>query len=131
MRTADLTLELLRQGQPATLRVQGRSMWPTLTAGDLITVEAKENYYLGDVVAFDSGRDSLIVHRLVEVDQDRYRTRGDYLINCDEWMGKSQICGCVVGVQRQWISRLTRTFFGATWIRLGIRQWRVWRAKRD
>ena len=131
MRPADLTLELLHQGQPATLRVQGRSMWPTLTAGDLITVEAKESYHLGDVVAFDNGRDSLIVHRLVEVDQDRYRTRGDYLINCDAWMGQSQICGCVVGVQRQWRSRFAYMILGAVWIRLCIRQWRVWRSKTD
>ena len=131
MRPADLTLELLSQGQPATLRVQGRSMWPTLTAGDLITVDTKDSYSLGDIVAFDNDRDSLIVHRLVEVDKDRYRTRGDYLVDFDAWMDKSQICGCVIGVHRQWLSRLTYMLLGAKWIRLSIRRWRVWRVKTD
>ena len=131
MRPADLTLELLSQGQPATLRVQGRSMWPTLTAGDLITVKTKDSYSLGDIVAFDGGRDSLIVHRLVEVDKGRYRTRGDYLVHCDAWMDKPQICGCVVGVRRQLRSRLTYMVLGAKWIRLSIRRWRVWHAKTD
>ena len=133
MRPADLTLELLSQGQPAILRVQGRSMWPTLTAGDLITIETKEHYSLGDVVAFDNGRDSLIVHRLVDVDvhKDQYRTRGDYLVKFDDWMERSRICGCVVGVQRQWPSRFIYLILGAKWIRLIIRQCRVWRATTD
>ena len=131
MRPADLTLALLRQGQSATLRVQGRSMWPTLTAGDLITIEAREEYALGDVIAFDNGRASLVVHRLVERDKDQYRTRGDYLVKFDAWMERSQICGCVVGVERQWRSRLAHMLFGVKWIRLSIRQWRVWRKRTD
>ena len=131
MRPAELTLELLRQGQPATLRVQGRSMWPTLTAGDLITIEAQPEYRVGDVVAFDNGRSSLVVHRIVEVSDVQYRTRGDYLVAFDAWMEKPKVCGRVVHVKRRLISRFAYALLGAKWIRSSIRQWRVWRAKTD
>ena len=60
MRPADLTLALLSKNQKATLRVQGRSMWPVLVAGDHVVIEQRSDYQVGDIVAFDCGREALV-----------------------------------------------------------------------
>lgn len=52
------------------------SMEPVLSKGDLIIVKEKESYKLGDVVVFQSGK-SLIVHRIIKIDDKKVITQGD------------------------------------------------------
>lgn len=100
MRPADLALTLLDQGQVATLRVQGNSMWPMLCAGDEVRIEKRSHYKIGDLVAFDDGRSSLVVHRLVACRGDQVRTRGDYLFQADPWISRAQLVGGVSHISR-------------------------------
>ena len=109
MRPADLTLTLLEQGQAATLRVQGNSMWPMLCAGDEVRIEKSLNYKIGDVVVFDDGRSSLVVHRLVACRGDQVRTRGDYLFQADPWIPRAQLAGSVCHISRNGWSQIGST----------------------
>ena len=52
------------------------SMEPVLSKGDLIIVQEKESYKVGDVVVFQSGK-SLIVHRIIKIDDKKVITQGD------------------------------------------------------
>lgn len=52
------------------------SMEPVLSKGDLIIVQDKESYKVGDVVVFQSGK-SLIVHRIIKIDDKKVITQGD------------------------------------------------------
>ena len=100
MRPADLTLDLLGRGERATLRVQGRSMWPTLIEGDRVVIAPRDEYQVGDLLAFDVGKPSLTVHRLLQKEEGRLRTRGDGMVRRP---GSSRIrslaswCGWSVG----------------------------------
>lgn len=52
------------------------SMEPEISVNDLIIVQEKEDYQIGDVISFESGS-SIITHRIVDVAADGYLTQGD------------------------------------------------------
>ena len=52
------------------------SMEPTLSVNDLVIVRAAESYAEGDVVVYQSGS-SLVIHRIVRVEDEYVVTRGD------------------------------------------------------
>ena len=52
------------------------SMEPEMSVGDLIVVHEDDDYVVGDVVVFqESGM--LITHRIVDIQEDEYVTKGD------------------------------------------------------
>ncbi len=52
------------------------SMEPTLSIYDLVLVKAQEEYRVGDIVVYQSGG-SLVIHRIVELRDGGYVTKGD------------------------------------------------------
>ncbi len=52
------------------------SMEPTLSIHDLVLVKAQEDYQVGDIVVYQSGG-SLVIHRIVELRDGGYVTKGD------------------------------------------------------
>lgn len=52
------------------------SMEPELSAGDLIIVKEETDYQTRDIVVFQDGR-SLVVHRIVGMDEETFTTKGD------------------------------------------------------
>ncbi len=52
------------------------SMEPTLSVNDLVIVRAAESYAEGDVVVYQSGS-SLVIHRIVRVEDEYVVTKGD------------------------------------------------------
>ena len=52
------------------------SMEPSIMTDDVILVAAQESYEENDVVAFQAGN-MVVVHRIVEIREDTYITRGD------------------------------------------------------
>ena len=62
----DLTAELLSRGTTVRFRPRGRSMYPSIREGELITVEpvAASDVKLADIVLYRSER-GLIAHRVV------------------------------------------------------------------
>ena len=124
MRPADLTLDLLGRGERATLRVQGRSMWPTLIEGDRVVIAPRDEYQVGDLLAFDVGKPSLTVHRLLQKDEGRLRTRGDGMEYVDPWLEPDQVAGVVVRVERGWRSALYNRWFQPKTLGAWRRRWR-------
>ncbi len=52
------------------------SMEPTLSVNDLVLVHAQEAYEIGDVVVYQAGS-SLIIHRIIEIRDEGFVTKGD------------------------------------------------------
>ncbi|MBR6806883.1 MAG: signal peptidase I [Clostridia bacterium] len=71
------------------------SMEPELSKGDLIIVRETEDYSLRDVVVFQDA-DSLVVHRIVDMDEDTVTTKGDANGAADEPVKTSSLKGKVV-----------------------------------
>ena len=64
----DLTTEFLSRGTTVRFRPSGRSMYPSIREGELITVEpvVPNDVTLGDIVLYRSQR-GLIAHRVIQV----------------------------------------------------------------
>lgn len=82
----------------------GNSMRPTLKTGDVLRVVSFKDrkIRIGDVVAFHRpyGR-TRIVHRIVSVDKERVRTKGDNKLVIDDWiLLPNEVIGRVVCAQR-------------------------------
>ena len=68
MSSSSLVGSALRQmaaAEPVRLTVRGDCMRPVLEPGREVTVAGSARYLPGDVVAFDSGAGSLVVHRVI------------------------------------------------------------------
>ena len=53
------------------------SMSPIIDSGDLVVIKEQEKYKIGDVVAYRDKRESLITHRIIKIEDDRYYFKGD------------------------------------------------------
>ncbi len=100
----DITTELLSGGTTVHFRPSGRSMYPSIREGELITVEPVQasDVKPADIVLYRSQR-GLIAHRVIEIasrDASVFRLRGDASLSCDEPVAAEQILGRVVGVKR-------------------------------
>ncbi|MFF5177234.1 signal peptidase I [Micromonospora sp. NPDC000316] len=75
---ADLIARTVAAGRPARVPVTGSSMWPAIRPGTVVTVEpiTWPQIRPGDVVAYRH-RDTIIVHRVVELREDHLIAAGD------------------------------------------------------
>lgn len=71
------------------------SMEPEFSKGDLIVVKETENYKLNDIVVFQDGN-SLVVHRIIDIDGETITTKGDANKTADEPINVSTIKGKVL-----------------------------------
>ena len=72
------------------------SMEPTFSKDDLILVKKTDNIAIGDIVVYQSNN-SLVVHRVVSIDDDVVITKGDANNIEDSSFDKSAIKGVVIG----------------------------------
>ena len=71
------------------------SMESRLSVDDLVIIKATDNYKINDIVLFQDGN-SLVIHRIIEIDGDTVTTKGDANNVADEPINKSQIKGVLV-----------------------------------
>ena len=71
------------------------SMEPELSVGDLIVVKESCMFQKGDVVVYQDGS-SLVVHRIIQMDDDTVTTKGDANISADEPVSVLRIKGKVL-----------------------------------
>ena len=71
------------------------SMESRLSVDDLVIIKATDNYKVNDIVLFQDGN-SLVIHRIIEIDGDTVTTKGDANNVADEPIQKSQIKGVLV-----------------------------------
>ncbi len=109
----DLTSELLSRGTRVRFRPSGRSMYPSIREGELITVEPVDpnDVKRGDIILYRSER-GVIAHRVVvgtdqpssptqsSVLSPHYFLRGDASLCCDQPVAAHQILGRVIRVER-------------------------------
>jgi len=78
-------------GPASTIAVNGISMDPTFADGDLVIVHEKDEYEVGDIVAFripegDLAAGARVVHRIVDGDAtDGFVMKGDNNSYTDKW----------------------------------------------
>lgn len=74
-------------GPLAMVSTHGISMQPRMSAGDLVAVAPASSYGVGDVVAYRSPLlDTVVLHRIVAVEGDRYVFQGDN----NDWLDPEQ-----------------------------------------
>lgn len=71
------------------------SMEPELSVNDVIIVHEDNNDKIGDVVVYQNGSE-LIVHRIIDIDNETITTKGDANNTPDEPINKKNIKGTVV-----------------------------------
>lgn len=71
------------------------SMEPEFSAGDLIVVKETENYKQNDIVVFQDGN-SLVVHRIINIEGETITTKGDANNTADEPINVSTVKGKVL-----------------------------------
>ena len=71
------------------------SMEPELSVGDFLILAEKETYGLNDVVVFQDGS-MIVTHRIIEITEDGFVTKGDANNTTDDPISKEQIKGKVV-----------------------------------
>lgn len=80
--------------KPFELTVDGTSMIPILHPGDRIEICARDNYAVGDILVFFYKNDTLLVHRLLRVENGRYLCKGDNSFRLED-IRKEDIVGAV------------------------------------
>ncbi len=78
----------------ALLKVVSYSMEPTIKKGDLIVIDTLDNnYFVDDIITFSDNDNTLVTHRIVNIDNDIYITKGDSNDTVDEGIKKDKIIG--------------------------------------
>lgn len=76
-------------GGPASyVIVDGRSMEPAYSHGDLVIARAQASYEVGDVIVYDAPVDAQfnVIHRIVEPTDGGFITQGDNRETADGWI---------------------------------------------
>lgn len=71
------------------------SMEPAVSVDDLVVIKAGNDYGVGDVVAYNDGY-AMVLHRLVELDEESAVTKGDANNVADEPIKREAIAGKMV-----------------------------------
>lgn len=92
------------------------SMEPEINVNDLIIVHEQDDYFIGDIVAYDSGS-SVVTHRIVDETEQGFITKGDFNNAADMLpVPKPSIIGQVVHIipGAGWIIDCLRSPLGLT-----------------
>ena len=71
------------------------SMEPTMSTNDLVIVQRCDSYDVQDIVVYHS-RNSMVIHRIIDIDGTLVTTKGDANNAADEPFDMDQICGKMV-----------------------------------
>jgi signal peptidase I len=98
----DLAADLLRRGEPLRIKARGGSMMPFLRDGDtaLVAPTPAGTIAIGDVVCYGAPAGTLVLHRVVGRERNRFVTKGDAL-RVTEVVDARNLLGRVVAVERQ------------------------------
>ena len=71
------------------------SMEDRLSVDDLVIIKATDDYKINDIVLYQDGN-TLVIHRIIDIDGDTVTTKGDANNTADNPINKSQIKGVLV-----------------------------------
>ena len=106
----------------AVVPVRGTSMWPLLKEGKTrVQVEVKEGKQVrkGDIVLYRRKDGTLVLHRIMKVEEDGFRVCGDHQWKLDEKVQEEQILAIAQGFfkngnyidEKTWWYRLYKRFW--------------------
>lgn len=77
--------------------ITSSSMWPTLKRGDLVVVKGIDEsaVSVGDIVVYESGTGTMVIHRVITVDGQTLVTQGDANGEPDEPIALADVAGVV------------------------------------
>jgi signal peptidase I len=102
-------------GRASYVLVNGISMEPNYHTGDLVIVHKVETYQVGDVVTYrDAILGEYIIHRIIDIKQDKYVFKGDNNSWIDVYRPTQEE---IVGKQWIYIPKLGKIF---EWIRVPL-----------
>ncbi len=79
--------------------VQSGSMEPSIMTGDIVITNRQKQYFNNDVVTFKDFQESIITHRIIDINQEKISTKGDANRTSDpEVINQNMILGKVVFV---------------------------------
>ena len=99
----ELIRAVLDKGADFRLRAAGKSMYPFVRDGDVITLRRvpPNQLKIGDIVAIPHPlRGNLIIHRIVALRNGSVKTKGDFNLASDGWISKNNVLGRVIRVER-------------------------------
>ncbi len=108
---ASLIRQVLDQDITVWFNIQGCSMRPILVAGDVVETRSiqPQDLHLGDVVVYDPGRGSLLVHRVIKIQNGtrdrRLLLQGDAVVVPDEWIRPDQVIARVTARKRKQLTK--------------------------
>jgi hypothetical protein len=98
---AELMNAVLSTGNTFRFSANGISMYPCIRNGDSITIASITNKLrVGDIVAAQSSRNPLLVHRIISICPDGFSLKGDNSDDVDGMFSRESILGKVVEVER-------------------------------
>ena len=66
--------------------IRSGSMEPTIKTGSIVFTKSENHYKKGDIITFNSENHSLVTHRIVESNNDKYTTKGDNNNTTDDFV---------------------------------------------
>lgn len=76
--------------------IMGGSMEPTISNGTVAIIKEQDKYEVDDIITFTDRNDRSITHRIIEIDEDKIRTKGDANNYADPSITQDQIAGKVI-----------------------------------
>jgi len=76
--------------------VVGNSMYPNLKDGDFLVVKNNQEVETGDIICFFDEENRRIVHRVINIEDNKITTKGDFNKYKDKPISKDKIIGKVV-----------------------------------
>lgn len=101
MRQLDIIAELLKKGKVVKIPVRGNSMRPYLVhERDFVILQKSDDINVGDTVLAEVSPSHYILHRIVDINNQKVTMRGDGNIATENCALKD-ICGKVVAYERK------------------------------
>lgn len=98
---AELMAAVLASGRHFRFQASGQSMYPLIHNGDILTVSPLANkVYLGEViVCLKPTEKTLVVHRIIHIQENKYLIRGDYTPSPDGLVTGNCLIGRVTRIE--------------------------------
>jgi signal peptidase I len=93
----EIYCEKLDSGLSVNMAVSTNSMYPTISAGSIITFQKADNYKVGDIIVLNQNG-KFLVHRIVKINKNIVVTSGDNNFRDDDFTYVSNILGKVIDV---------------------------------
>jgi len=107
-------------GDTTYIMLVGNSMKGTIDSGTFVVIKPEQEYFLGDIIAFENEQNRKVVHRIIEITDKGFITKGDNnqridpgVQTLDNTIGRSVLVAPFVGFTSMFIQTpLGMSIFG-------------------